>query len=149
MNKYAREVMLEAALEAAARQALIAELKAHPDLKNCPNIPLVADEIIYRFHYGPNQETGAFQVHYDEERRYPSVRQLPEIIPSMKDSPETAHLFRPATPKWERPEKNPWLKLYWNLTAQGQVFRHDPELAQKWMAEAKRQEHALRRMSNA
>lgn len=149
MKKTEREVILEAALEAAARQVLIAELKARPDLKSCPNFDLLADAIILDHHFGPNAETGAFQAHYDPERRYRSGSQLPEIIASMAADSQRVHLLRPAAPKWVAPTENPWLPEYFNLTKQGDVTRHDPELAEKWQAEAKRREHALRRVSNA
>lgn len=147
MKKTEREMMLETALVAAGRQVLIAELKGHPALKNCPNVGLVTDVIIADHHYGSNQETGTFLAHYDEEHRYPSGRQLPEIITTMTADPETAFLFQPAAPKWERPKENPWRRDCWNLTLQCVVTKNDPELAEELKAEAKRREHALRRAS--
>ncbi|PKN40105.1 MAG: hypothetical protein CVU60_17465 [Deltaproteobacteria bacterium HGW-Deltaproteobacteria-18] len=137
------------ALVAAAHQVLVAELKGHPDAKDCPNFELLADVIIADHNFGANAETGAFQTHYDPEQRYPSGLDLSSILARIKSDPESAILLRPAGPKWTPPTNNPWLPEHNNLTLQGQVFKNDAELAAKWEAEAKRREQALRRASNA
>jgi hypothetical protein len=140
--------MQDETIDALAHQVLVATLKAHPDLKRCPNYEFLARLIAKDYNYGPNAETGALQAHHDKERRFPSGRQLQEIVGSMLENPESAHLFRPAGPKWEAPRENPWLKESFNLTRQCEVAKNDPELAAKWEAESKRREHALRRASN-
>lgn len=145
----AKNKALTEALEQAAYDQLVAELKALPSMKGCPNVGLVARWIIEQYNYGPNQETHAFQTHGDKERRYATKHEISALVDSMKSDEETAILIRPAAPKWTPPANNPWLPEYFNLTIQGQVVTHDPELAEKWKAEAKRREHALRRVSNA
>lgn len=137
------------AIEALARQLLIAELRALPALKNCPNVGLVADVIIADNHYGRNAKSGALQAHHDPERRYPSGRDLNSILAEMESDPNAAMLLRPAAPKWTPPAFNPWQKETFSLTLQGEIFTNDPELAEELKAEAKRREHALRRASNS
>lgn len=134
----AKNKALTKALEQAAYDQLVAELKALPSMKDCPNVGLVARWIIEEHHYGPNPETHAFQTHGDVERRYATKFEIRALVDSMKADEETAILIRPAAPKWTPPTENPWLKESFNLTRQGDVKRHDPELAEKWKAEAKK-----------
>lgn len=119
-------------LEAAAQRILYLELCALPELAECPNYEHPARWIIQNYNYGPNATTGTIQAHLDAERHHPSTLDLPTIVRGMIDDPETAHLCRPVQ-AWARPGVNPWLNgPNWNLTLQGQVVRHDPELAARW-----------------
>lgn len=123
-------------------QVLVAELKAHPDAKDCPNPEFLAKVIVQDNNFGANTDTGVLQAHLDAERRYPSSLTLETILAMMKSDPESAILLRPAAPKWTPPTFNPWMKEHWNMTIQGQVFKNAPSLAAKWEAEAKRRDAA-------
>lgn len=126
----------EEALDTATQRILCLELRAMPELANCPNNEHVARWITQSYNYGPNAETGIIQPHLDAERHHPSTLDLASIVRIMIDDPETAHLCRPVQ-AWERPAENPWLDgASWNLTSQGQVFRNDPELAARWKHQA-------------
>jgi hypothetical protein len=144
-----REKIVEAQLVQAAFRELRLNLQLIQDLATCPNYDHVARWITETYHYGPHAETGQVQAHLDADRLHASSLTLPEIVRIMMTDPETAHLCRATVTAWTPPADNPWLPDSWNLTQQGQVVRHDPDLADKWAAAAKQREHALRRASNA
>ncbi|NCC85019.1 MAG: hypothetical protein EOM03_12965 [Clostridia bacterium] len=144
-----REKIVEAQLLQAAFRELRLNLQLIADLQHCPNYDHVARWITETYHYGPHAETGQVQAHLDADRLHASSLTLAEIVRIMMTDPETAHLCRATVTAWTPPETNPWLPESMNLTLQGQVVRHDPDLAEKWAAQAKQREHALRRASNA
>lgn len=125
-------VRLEEALKTASYDALLSAIKAHALSKCCRNYEVLARWIAKEFNYGPNSITYECMAHFDNEHRHPSGKTLQCILEGIASDPEQVHLLSPKPITYKRPAHNPWLREHFHLGRQGDVFKHEPDLARSW-----------------
>lgn len=119
---------------------LQSEILRHPDCKDLNNIDHLIRYMIHELHYQWSDSKQAFCLHIASgDILIPDSRSVHAAIDSIAADPATAFLLasKKQVARYVRPRNNPWIRGDWfNLGVQGEVFRHDPDLARKWRHEA-------------
>lgn len=123
-----------------AKDRLKSEITSHPKCDNLNNIDLAVDYIIDEYQYTWNEERQKFMAHYAAgDVVVPDDRTVHDIIESILADPTRACILatRAEVERYQRPKRNPWIRgEHFNLKDQASVFRHEPDLARRWRAEA-------------
>lgn len=127
-------------MNAITRNRLASEIISHEKCGNLNNIECAVNYFMTEYHYAWNEEKKQFCTHYREGEIFiPDGRTVHGHIDILLADPTTACLLasKAEIKRYERPKRNPWLNGQgFSLQEQGNVYRHEPELARRWRHEA-------------
>lgn len=133
-------VITTKSMNAMTKDKLKTEIKSHEKCRDLINIDHVIEYFIKDLNYGWNENRQAWCLHYAEGGiMVPDPRTVHDMIDRLLSDPSTACLLatRSQVAQYVRPAHNPWIRGQWfSLAKQGEVFKHEPELAQRWRNES-------------